>query len=182
MTKHQPKITLAGEATRGERQAFAAALRELADFIATSDAPILRSYLNLTVRGVVSSALQDQERRVFESRPRALVRAIGGRVKKEVSQHSDDLTLRRRFDKLGGYSFQAGAVSMVWVINREQVCVAKPTGRKRKIKKYGEYTDPEAAKALQVALDRLTATEEVDVVEWDCQPVLGADEPEAVSA
>lgn len=180
MSKHTPTVALTGQATREELAAFADRLRALAQFLEDTDAPVMHDALVVDLTAVHGSNLSDDDRRIFESRPRALVRSIAGRVDKKML--GETMRLERRFDDdLPEYAWQ-GTVRIRWVLDREKVCVATPTGETKTVKRYGQYTDAAAAKALHAALDALAVTETVPIVEYDCKPILGADEPAEAAA
>lgn len=176
MPKHTPKVEVPGQATREELTNFAASLRRLATYLETTDAPIRDSDLVVSITATDSRYMfgaDEQARTVFESQPRTLVRAIGGRVEKK--QNGEEMVLERRFDHGDQYAY-VGSVRLRWIIARDAVCVAKPTGEFQEVKLYGEYTDPDAAATLKAALDGLTKREMKPVIEYDCEPILGKDE------
>lgn len=178
MSKHNPPVTVPGQATREELVAFAESLRRLADFVEVTDAPIKSESLYVSITAADSAndfAKDPQARAVFESRPRTLLRSIKGKVDK--IENGDTMRLQRRFDTLAPDTWSwAGRVGVNWVISRDAVCVATPTGKMQTVKLYGQYTDAETAESLRKALDALTKTEVRPVMEYDCKPILGADE------
>jgi hypothetical protein len=168
----QPNLELPNIATAQERYDFAAGLRRLADWLERTDAPIHRQRLYFDITAISSGDFEDTDRRAFESQPKRLIRQIGGRVHKRDSGES--MRFVRCFDDhdIDAWDW-TGHVRVSWHITREAVCVAKPTGETREVKKYGTYTDAERAKQLRDELDRLVVVETVPVVEYDCKPILG---------
>lgn len=177
MSKHDPTLEIPGQATREQLVAFAESLRRMADFIETTDAPIHTDalYVDLSAVHTATSFTDEQERRIFESRPRALLRSIRGKVHKV--QSGTTMRLERHFDERGDSYVWIGRCRLNWTLAREAVCVAQPTGEMREVKRHGKYVDETQAKALKAALDALTVTEQVPVMTYDCKPILGADEP-----
>lgn len=168
-----------GALTDERRAQLVKGLRELADFIEDTSAP-LTQWINVDIT-TGEYDFYDEDREAWKHIDvKALRRLIGGRVHKEFS--GEVLNLVRHFGNGGDESI----VRLRWSLEREQVCEAKPVldddGNPvmQEVTKYGEYTDAERAAQLRAELSALAVKETVPVVEWDCKPILGADDaPEA---
>lgn len=157
----EPFVDLPNCLTQEQRAELSAALVKVAAWVEYTDAPIHR-YMGQLDLTFYASWLEEQEQAVLNDNVDLLVKAIGGMVRKQPS--GEYMHLRR--------DFGAGLV-VQYSLGRAAVCEARVVGKEEHWG--GEYTDKERAVELQAELDKIKKKEQVDVLEYDCAPILGRD-------
>jgi hypothetical protein len=133
------------------RRSFSKGLRELATFLTRNpDVPLPELFMYEYVRDANEWTT---DKRTAKEKLKAIARAVvrkDGRLDKNGDE--SNLTIKTEF---------AGGIRLKWNVTKEQTCTARVVGQREEV--VYEYEK------------KAVGTKVVDVVEWDCGPILGGE-------